>query len=208
MADETWARRLWRDQDEHDGDRQRLFTAVSGAFPARRVLYPGSFVDIAASFVFDDVTYVDMDRRAARFFEDTESVDAIIADHRGDEAAWRFIAGDYRNDLGLDDESFDLLLSLYAGPVSDACGHLVEPGGRVLANPSHGDVGLLALDERFTLEAVVTSRTGSYRVKQTELEEHLVPKRPERPSRDEILARGRGIPYTRSPFAYVFQRIG
>ena len=56
MDEETRSRRLWREQDKHEGDRQRLFTAVSEAFPANRVLYVGSFVDIAPSFVFDDVT--------------------------------------------------------------------------------------------------------------------------------------------------------
>lgn len=208
MDAETRTRRLWREQDKHEGDRQRLFAAVSDAIPSTRVLYPGSFVDIAPSFVFDDVTYVDIDRRAARFFDDAETVDAIIAEHRSDEALWRFIAADYHEDLGLEDDSFDLLVSLYAGPVSDACGHLVRPGGRVLANPSHGDVGLLALDERFTLEGVVTSRSGSYAVKLTELEGYLIPKRPPHPSREEILSLGRGIAYTRSPFAYVFRRIG
>lgn len=206
MADGGWARRLWRDQDKHEGDRQRLFTAVARRFPARRVLYPGSFVDIAASLAFDDVTYVDMDRRAERFFQDTDTVDAIVAEHRSGEYRWQFIAGDYRQDLGLENDSFDLLVSLYAGPVSDACGHLVRPGGRVLANSSHGDVGLLALDERFTLDAVVTSRAGSYTVTLIGLDAHLIPKRPPHPTREEILSRGRGIAYTTSPFAYVFRR--
>jgi hypothetical protein len=159
VDDETRTRRLWNGQNRHEGYRQRLFTAVAAAIPVNRVLYPGSFVDIAPSFMFDDVTYVDIDRRAARFFEDAETVDAIIAEHRSDEAHWSFDAADYRDDLGLGDDSFDLLVSLYAGPVSDACGH-------------------------------------------------LIPKRPAHPSREEILSHGRGIAYTRSPFAYLFQRTG
>lgn len=66
---------------------------------------------------------------------------------------------------------------------------------------------MLALDERFTLEAVVTSRTGSYAVELTELEDHLIPKRPPHPSRTEILSLGRGIAYSKSPFAYIFGRV-
>ncbi len=198
---------MWREQDKHEGDRQRLFTAVSASFPASRVLYPGSFVDIAASFVFDDVTYIDVDRRAARFFADGETVNSLIAEQRGDPVTWHFIGTDYRGDLGLESGSFDLLVSLYAGPVSEFCGHLVQPGGHVLANPSHGDVALLSLDERFSLEAVVVSARGSYVVKRSELDGYLVPKRPH-PSRDEVLTSGRGVAYTRSPFAYIFQRVG
>jgi hypothetical protein len=69
-------------------------------------------------------------------------------------------------------------------------------------------VALLALDERFTLEAVVTSRAGSYAVDSTELESYLIPRRPAQPGREDILSQGRGIAYTRSPFAYLFQRTG
>lgn len=51
---------------------------MSQAVDAATVLYPGSYVDIAASFVFPSVTYVDIDARAARFFSDSNGVDEII----------------------------------------------------------------------------------------------------------------------------------
>lgn len=66
--------RLWAEQNRHPGDRQGLFQAVGGFLGVATVLYPGSFVDIAASFVFDDVLYVDTDRRAKRFFDDVGGV--------------------------------------------------------------------------------------------------------------------------------------
>lgn len=44
---------LWAKQDQHQGDRWRLFSAVGGSVDATTVLYPGSYVDIAPSFVFD-----------------------------------------------------------------------------------------------------------------------------------------------------------
>jgi hypothetical protein len=208
VSDGAWTRRLWSEQDKHEGDRQRLFAAVAETFSAARVLYPGSFVDIAASFAFDDVTYIDIDRRAARFFGDADTVNEIIAEHRSDAANWRFIDADYRGELDLEPESFDLLLSLYAGPISEFCGHLIRPGGHVLANPSHGDAALLATDVRFTLAAAVTSRNGTYSVSEAGLSEYLIPKRPPHPPREEILSLGRGIAYTRSAFAYVFRRVG
>ncbi len=70
-------------QNRHPGDRLRLFSAVAGAVDAQSALYPGSFVDIAASFVFDEVTYVDVDRRTAQFFGDAPGVAELIAEHRG-----------------------------------------------------------------------------------------------------------------------------
>lgn len=90
---------IWDEQDRHRGNRFRLFTAVSDAFTPTSALYPGSFADIAPSFLIDDVTYVDGDLRARQFFAD-DAVDQLIAERsRGTTAHWRFIHGDYRRAL-------------------------------------------------------------------------------------------------------------
>lgn len=202
---------MWAKQNRHPGDRERLFAAVGGSWQPRSVLYPGSYVDIAASFVFDDVTYVDSDKRAAKFFADRSGVNEIISRHRTATAAteWSFVGGDYGSDLGLDIASFDLLVSLYAGFVSDACTRYLVPGGRLLVNSSHGDVALAALNPAYRLEAVVNSRAGRYTVATKDLGTYLVPKKSGQPiSRKSVMASGRGIAYTRSPFAYVFRLHG
>ncbi|KAG1649168.1 hypothetical protein GQR58_029231 [Nymphon striatum] len=83
---EALTQQLWELQNRHQGDRFRFFTAVSTAVEADRVLYPGSFVDVAASMVFDDVTYVDVDKRFPKFFADEAGVNEIIdasRDHAG-----------------------------------------------------------------------------------------------------------------------------
>ncbi len=72
-------RSLWAKQDQHQGDRWRLFRAVGDAVAATTVLYPGSYVDAAPSFVWPSVTYVDVDRRAKRFFDDQEGVQELVA---------------------------------------------------------------------------------------------------------------------------------
>jgi hypothetical protein len=153
--------RLWEEQDRHPGDRQRLFEAVADFMGDTPVLYPGSFVDLAPSFVSTSVTYVDTDRRAARFFGDAAGVDEIIAGHRRmrGSSAWRFIAADHESALGLDDESFGLLVSLYAGFVSEHCTTYLRPGGWLLVNPSHGDAAMASIDSRHRLGAVVTARS-------------------------------------------------
>lgn len=200
-------REIWDEQDRHRGDRLRLFTAVHDAFEPRRALYPGSFADVAASFVIDDVTYVDSDGRARRFFDDAAGVDELIAEHRreGSTARWRFLARDYRAALPVADASVDLLISLYAGLVSEHCTRYLRPGGLLLANSSHGDAGLAALDDRYTLEAVVTARAGSYRVGSADLDTYLIPKKRQDATAAHIRRTGRGIAYTRSAFAYVFR---
>ena len=199
---------LWSLQDRHPGDRWRLFRAVSAAVPARSVLYPGSFVDLAPSFVFESVTYVDMDRRAARFFADTEGVRELIAEHTGSPSPdVAFLHADYATDLGLVPESFDLLVSLYAGFVSEHCTRYLRRGGTLLVNSSHGDAAMAALDERYELSGVVISRDGEYRISTQDLETYLVPRRPVEITRESLHASGRGVAYTRSPFAYLFTRV-
>ncbi|MBI1349788.1 MAG: hypothetical protein GC156_01550 [Actinomycetales bacterium] len=202
-------RSLWERQDRHPGDRQRLFDAVAQAFPATRVLYPGSYVDVAASFVWPAVTYVDVDSRAQRFFADEEGVREVIGAHVHDTTGRdiRFIHGDYQADLPLEAASFDLLISLFAGFVSEHCTQYLRIGGRLLAHPSHGDVAMAALDPRYRLAAAVTARSGDYDVSTRNLDAYLIPKGAEPVTRERLHASGREITYTRSPFAYVFERV-
>ena len=184
-----------------------MFQAVAAAFPARKVLYAGSYVDVAPSFVFDDVTYADMDKRAAQFFADAEGVQKIISAHGGSgNAKFEFLHGDYRS-LGLEAISFDMLISLYAGLISEACGQLLRIGGVLLANSSHGDAAFAALDSRFELIAVVNSAGGQYRISDGNLDSFMIPKKPQVITLESIRKSGRGIAYTKSPFAYVFRRI-
>lgn len=203
-------RRIWEEQDRHPGDRLRLFAAVHDEFGPRSALYPGSFADVAPSFLIDDVTYVDTDRRASQFFGDADGVDELIARHRGGpgRGRWQFVAMDYRDDLPVADGAVDLLISLYAGLVSAHCTRYLRPGGLLLANASHGDASIAALDGRYALTAVVQSQAGGYRLVSDDLGRFLQPRNPDRATVEHVRRTGRGIAYTRSPFAYVFRLDG
>lgn len=202
-------RELWAKQDQHEGDRWRLFTAVALAVDAENVLYPGSFVDIAPSFVWPSVTYIDMDRRARRFFADDAEVRAIVGEHDSTRAVGeiRFVPGDYGDEHDLPDNGFDLLISLYAGFVSEHCTRYLRIGGMLLVNASHGDAAMASIDGRFRLRAVVTSSRGEYRIRQNDLASYLVPARPTEITIDSLHRSGRGVRYTKSPFAYLFERV-
>lgn len=119
----------------------RLFRAVGEQVPAQRVLYPGSYVDVAASFAFPRATYVDVDSRAAAFFADRQGVLELIKAHPGSPAdpVVEFVHGDYSDVLAIPDGGFDLLISMYAGFVSESCTRYLRVGGTLLVNPSHGD---------------------------------------------------------------------
>ena len=206
MKDTT--RRLWEQQDRHPGDRLRLFEAVADFTGDQPVLYPGSFVDVPASFVFDDVTYVDSDRQAARFFGDQEGVEEIVGAHRlrPGRARWRFLGVDYRETLDVPDRSAGLLVSLYAGFVSEHCTRYLRPGGWLLVNPSHGDVAMASMSPEYSLAGVVNARSGGYAITEHDLDSYLIPKRPTTITPERLHQSGRGIAYTRSPFAYLFRR--
>ena len=204
---ESRTQKLWQKQDTHKGNRKRLFAAVGEAVGDSVVLYPGSYVDVAASFSFSSVTYVDVDRRAARFFEDVEGVRDIIEREGGSPSATvEFIHTDYTTDLDLDPESFDLLVSLYAGFVSEACTEYLRVGGVLLVAPSNGDTAMASIDSRYELSGVVISRSGSYRVRTDSLGTYLTPKNPLTITSDFLHEHRRGVAYTKSPFAYLFAR--
>ncbi|SDS11363.1 hypothetical protein SAMN04489860_0825 [Paraoerskovia marina] len=203
----------WAGYRQSIGDRSSLFAAVHAATGAERALYPGSYLDLAPSTALPSVTYLDMDRRAAKYFADPDAVAADL-DGRAQPGAGadvQFVAGDYTAMLPLPDAAFDLLISLYAGPIWDHCQQYVAPGGYLLSNASHGDASIAALDPRLTLTGVVqhasdTAHTGgTYTLSTDELDTYLVPKKPATADADQIRASGKGIAYTREAFAYLFQ---
>ncbi len=200
---------MWDKQNQHVGDRQRLFTAVDQAVDATKVLYPGSYVDLAASFVWPAVTYVDLDRRAAQFFADENGIQQLISEQGIDPSTGevRFIRADYTSELDLRDDEFDLLISLYAGFVSEHCTDHLRVGGTLLANPSHGDVAMASIDFRYRLRAVITARSDRYSVTSQNLDSYLVPRRSVDLTRQSLHASGRGIAYEKSAFAYLFERV-
>ncbi len=200
--------------DRHPDDRIRLFRAVAELLPATTpVLYPGSYVDIAPSVWFDEVTYIDTDKRAARFFDQTEAVASLVETKRqavGTAATglvMRFHHGDYTKPISVEDGSVGLLVSLYAGFISEHCTDALAIGGTLLVNPSHGDAAMASIDPRYELSGIVTARNGAYRITDQDLDAYLIPKQPQEVTIDSLHESGRGIGYTRSPFAYLFTRV-
>lgn len=197
----------WTEYRRSIGDRSTLFAALMQAWPVRRALYPGSYVDLSPSTAIPAVTYLDNDRRAARFFAEVELVrEELMGDGRSAaDASVTFLPADYTHPLPLPDGSFDLLISLFAGPVLEHCRRYLRPGGLLLANASHGDASLAALDPQLRLVAAVQHRDDRYRLVRSDLAGYLIPRRPAAADPVTIRRSGRGIAYTREAFAYVFQ---
>lgn len=197
----------WGTYRESIGDRSGLFGALQERWPSATALYPGSYLDLSPSTAIPSVTYVDTDRRAARYFVDEARVAAELQGRTspGAGTSVAFLHADYTTPLPLPPATFDLLISLFAGPVWEHCRQHLSPGARLLANTSHGDASLAALDPRLQLVAAVLHRDGRYRLDLEDLGNYLIPKRPAAADPDAIRRQGRGIAYTRSAFAYVFE---
>ncbi len=185
------------DADAGEG-RMRLWREVAAHADARRVLYPGSYVEATPALVWPEVVFNDQDARARRFFASPD-VRAWLEQEAPGHVV-RYHHGDYATAIDEPEGSFDLLLSQYAGPVGQACKRYLRRGGLLLANNSHGDAGLAHVDPDYELVAVVRRRWSD------DVEGFFEPKRPPHPDREELLRLGRGVGYTKTAPQYVFRR--
>ncbi|MDZ5084983.1 MULTISPECIES: hypothetical protein [Mycobacteriaceae] len=195
----------WQTYQESIGDRSGLFETVTATWAVERALYLGCYLDLSPSVAIPSVTYVDVDRRAARYFADNTTAAAELRSRGVGERTIEFLHADYDGDLGLADGEFDLLISLYAGPVWNHSRRYLRSRGLFLANTSHGDASLAALDPALELVAAVHHRNDTYRLDSDDLDSYLQPKKPETADPDLIRNSGRGIAYTRSAFTYLFR---
>src|SRR5574339_302356 len=97
-------------------ERDGLFKVIRDKYPCRDVLYPGCSVHITPSLHFPHVVYVDKSEAAASFFDEEKSISEFVRrnKHYRQPPYIRFIHQDYFQPLPLKEESFDLLLALFA----------------------------------------------------------------------------------------------
>ncbi len=156
--DDSLAAYLYSYRDK-DGGRQDLlwaFRLVAGGVGCRRVLYPGSYVHITPSLVFPEVCYVDSVKGVGAALAAPALAEYVDGhkDYCGD-AVIRCWEGDYRGFGGEPAGSFDLLISLNAGFISQHCGHFLKPGGFLLVNNEHYDAARAWVDSRYQLVAAL-----------------------------------------------------
>jgi hypothetical protein len=193
---------------ERQFERQDLFEIVAGKFDCPKVLYPGSFVHITPSFVFPEVVYVDNDKQAKKFFS-SEEVFAFIHERKAYQQApqIKFHFANYR--VGFEElpATFDLLISQYAGFVGMECKSYLKIGGLLLANNSHGDAGLAALDDDFQLIATFNIRKAQYSLSETKLEDYFIPKSTKPITKEYLIKLQKGVGYAKTANSYLFRKI-
>lgn len=192
---------------DRDVERQDLFKLLAVRYGIRSAVYPGSFVHITPSFVYPLTAYIDSDKRAKRFFSDP-ALGGLITSRKTytEEADFSFYPQDYREEILELLGRFDLLISQYAGFVSQHGKRYLRLGGYLLANNSHGDASMASIDEDFQLVAVVKGKNASYRLTEKDLDSYMVPKKPLEISKAMLEERQRGIGFTKTASMYVFQK--
>ena len=146
-------------------ERKELFILLKNKHNIRKALYPGSFVHITPSLIFPEVVYVDSDKKAKIFFEDLKPINQYIEQNKSykEESSLCFIFQDYSVPINLPNKHFDLLISQWAGPVSQSCKRYLKPGGVLLANNSHADAGIAYLDNDYQLISVIKYSNKKFR---------------------------------------------
>ena len=189
-------------------ERLGLFQIIADRFNIQRALYAGSFLHVTPSFVFPDVVYVDNDKQAKQFFGRPEVL-KFIAGRKvyPQEAKISFHFADYRNGFDEPFEAFDLLISQYAGFVGQHCKPYLKTGGFLLANDSHGDAGLAAIDDDYQLKAVFSVRDGKHRISETNLDEYFIPKSQIQITKEYLEGLQKGIGYKKTAGVYLFQKV-
>lgn len=193
---------------DRDFERQGLFQLLAEQCRVERALYPGSFVHVTPSFVFPVVTYVDTDKRTLKFFENPGLMDFI--------AKWKiypqspkitFHPVDYRNPIDEENKSYDLLISQYAGFVSQHCKQYLKINGYLLVNNSHGDASMASIDRDYELMAVIHHQNGHYQMSKKNLDTYFVPKKAIQVTKDFLEKTQKGIGYKKVAYSYLFQRV-
>lgn len=188
-------------------ERLELFEVVRTEYAANSCLYPGCFVHITPAFVFPYTTFVDTDKRAKGFFDDPRTLAFLEAKKSyRQKPKIRFLARDYSGELEID-TNHDLLVSQYAGFVSEHCKKYLRKGGILLANNSHGDASLASIDDDFRLIGVIKRQGEHFWISKTKLDQYFVPARSVQVTRQLLYATKRGIGYKRAAANYIFEKL-
>jgi hypothetical protein len=189
-------------------ERLELFQLLREKYGVRAAVYPGSFVHVTPSFVYPVTAYIEMDKRAKKFFENPGLHD-FVQERKTypEETVIKFFEQDYQKRIPGEEQKYDLLISQYAGFVSKHCKPYLKIGGILLANNSHGDAGLASIDGDFEFIGVVLKRGAKYRISEQNLAEYFVPKKAIEITPEYLEELQKGIGYTKTASSYLFRMV-
>eukprot|EP00794_Sanderia_malayensis_P012130 gene12130-13383_t len=178
------------------------------------VLYPGCHRHITASIIFSNVLYVDNYSKIKPFFDDDKVLEFVNKNKDYEkESVIRFKCRNFESDFGEKEQSFDLLMSLSAGIVSQSCAKYLKPGGYFFANDGHYDARMAFTDPRFKFVAVYDDTTAKFDMSEDAKVGHFFTKKGDAMTK-EMVQESIDVPKARRSFKlqketlyYLFQKI-
>lgn len=151
-------------------ERAELFELIRDEYGCETALYPGSSIHITPSFYFQHLVYVDISDKASEFFSSMESVVRFVGGKKKyrQKPFIQFLKSDYTKPLPLRENSFDLLISLYAPAITASCSRYVRKGGIVLTNNHLGDAAEAVSDTGLELQAIIRKKGKKYEIGKTD----------------------------------------
>lgn len=193
---------------DKDYEQLGLFQRLNTEYSIIKALYPGSYAHITPIFVFPEVVFDDIYKELIAFYESEEILNYIKnRKEYSEEPKYSYIQQDYTKGLPVEPESFDLLISQYAGFVSRHCYHYLKISGILVANNSHGDAGMAHLMDEYEFIAVMNRSGKKFSHSTKNLESYFIPKKSQDISFDYLEKLGKGIGYTKYATNYVFRRV-
>jgi len=155
------------------------FKLIKKKYSVERVLYPGSWIHLTPSLIFPYVVYVDSLSKIDSMLSDPELLEYIGNNSEiFGESIIKVHQIDYREGVNKEKESFDLLISLSSGFVSQYCGSYLKKGGLLFVNNEHYDAIKAFVDENFKPIGVFSSK-GKLIQKENWIEEYFLTKNDE-----------------------------
>ena len=151
-------------------DLRPAFQQLSRRFQIQRALYPGSWLDVTPSLFFPEVCYVDSLSGILDSFADPDLRRHLNDNkHYPDAPTIHCYQHDYRTFNAEPEASFDLLISLNAGFISQACKRFLSPEGLLLVNDEHYDARRAFVDPDYILISAFTGENLRMETSQAEL---------------------------------------
>ena len=193
---------------DRDYEQLDLFRLLRDEFEVSSAIYPGSYIQISPSLIYPHVAYIDADKNAIKYFK-TGKLEEIVRERKEYpvEPQIVFHGMDYQKLIEDYRSKFDLLISQYAGFISEPCKPYLRTGGYLLVNNSHADAGMAALDADYRLIAAIHRRNGKYRLSTSSLDEYFSPKKDIAVTRELLLKQQKGIGYSKTAPLYLFQKV-
>ena len=136
----------------------RVLKLLKNNFEIKRVMYPGSWIHLTPSLVFPYVVYVDNFAKMESMLSDPELLGYIGTNSEiYGEAIIKVHQMDYRGEIPEEKTSFDLLISLSSGFVSQYCGSYLKKNGILFVNNEHFDATKAFVDKKFLPIGIFTS---------------------------------------------------